>query len=79
MSSMVLTVSGSDSCANCFASARFHLQNPFGVYYTKDDTLKYYEWHNRPADITMQCPEYMMSYNNHTLDHDTLFRYMSHA
>lgn len=78
-STTLFDVKKSDSCANCFASAQFHLRNPFGVYYSNfydsEYTRQYFGWHDKPTQTpTNNCHEFMTSDNNVTLDHDALFR-----
>lgn len=78
-STTISKVGKNDCCANCFATAQFHLRNPFGIYYSGPaENRSYWEWHNKPSDLSLNiCNEYMMSTNNHTLDHDELYREMA--
>jgi hypothetical protein len=69
-----------DLCYNCHATAKFHLQNPFGVFYTGIpgvSEITYHEWHNKPSGMNVQsCIDYHVS-SSYVLDHDMLYMSMA--
>lgn len=75
------TVSKSDLCYNCHATARYHLQNPFGVYF-QDSVLGrvHKTWVQVSEDGSGNemslCNDYVVN-GNVTLDHDMLYMSMS--
>lgn len=76
LSSEILTVSRNDACSNCHATARFHLQNPFGIYFKDTPSGRYYwEWHTKASNSEV-CEEYHVN-SSYTLNHDMLYNHLS--
>lgn len=63
-------------CDGCGATAKLHLQNPFGVYYVDSDRRYYFTWMNRPSVSKLKMCEMFLTESSY-LDHDDLFRYVS--
>jgi hypothetical protein len=76
---MTLTkIKPDDPCMGCGASAKFHLQNPFGVRRSNSEFFpEYYGWNNVPRRNPVSvCNEYVLLDGRH-VDHDVLYMMIS--